>query len=284
MKSLNYRRRKVISQTMLTITGICTVLLIIPLLLILGYLVVKGVSFINLDFFTQLPKPVGEPGGGMANALIGSLLLISLASAFGIVAGLGAGIYVSEYGHNWLGRTVRFLAETLNSTPSIVIGIFAYVLVVMPMKRFSLLSGSVALAIIMIPIVSRTSEEVLKLVPRSLREASLALGISEWRTTWSIVVRTALPGIVTGSMLALARIAGETAPLLFTSFNNRFWSVAIDQPISSLPVQIFNYAISPYETWRHQAWAAALVLVVLVLILSLLARLVVSSSTTRSRV
>jgi phosphate transport system permease protein len=268
---------------MLTITGICTVLLIIPLLLILGYLVVKGVSFINLDFFTQLPKPVGEPGGGMANALIGSLLLISLASAFGIVAGLGAGIYVSEYGHNWLGRTVRFLAETLNSTPSIVIGIFAYVLVVMPMKRFSLLSGSVALAIIMIPIVSRTSEEVLKLVPRSLREASLALGISEWRTTWSIVVRTALPGIVTGSMLALARIAGETAPLLFTSFNNRFWSVAIDQPISSLPVQIFNYAISPYETWRHQAWAAALVLVVLVLILSLLARLVVSSSTTRSR-
>lgn len=273
-----YARRKLINTIMLGLCVLSVVIVILPLLLIIGYLLYQGVTSLSLDLFTQLPKPVGETGGGMSNAIIGSIYLLTIASGFGIVVGVMAGIYLAEFGNNRFGMLVRFVSETLNSTPSIVIGIFAYTMVVVPMRRFSALAGGFALGIIMMPIIARTTEEMIRLVPTNLREAALALGVNKWRTTFKVVLRTAAPGILTGIMLALARVAGETAPLLFTAFNSRFWNLSLDQPISSLPVQIFSFAISPYEDWHRQAWAGALVLISFVVIIGLAARYLAARS------
>ena len=245
---------------------------ILPLALILAFLVYQGISYISWEFLTRMPKPVGEPGGGMANGIAGTLILIGLAFLLGVPVGIGAGVYVAENGHTRLAWVTRFLADVLNGVPSIVVGIFAYTLLVLPMRTFSALAGGFALGIMMIPVVLRTTEEMLKLVPMSLREAALALGVPQWKVTVRVALRTARAGIITGIMLAVARIAGETAPLLFTAFGNQFWSIRLDEPIAAMPLQIFTYAISPYETWHAQAWAGALVLVALILVISVVAR------------
>ena len=234
----------------------------------------RDFSALNVDFFTQLPAPVGEEGGGMANAIVGTLILMGIGSGIGIPIGVLAGIYVSEYSNSLFSNVVKFVTDVLSGIPSIIVGIFAYGLIVIPMGRFSALAGGFALGILMIPTVTKYTEEMLKLVPHNLREASLALGVSRWKTTLRVVLKTASAGIMTGILLAIARAAGETAPLLFTAFGNRFWSDALDQPIASLPVQIFQYAISPYEDWHRQAWAGALVLIFLVFVVNLLVRLV----------
>jgi phosphate transport system permease protein len=253
-------------------TVAATVITLAPLFLILGYLLSKGLSSLNLDFFIRLPKPVGEPGGGMAHAIVGTFELIAIASLIGVPIGIGAGLYLAEHGRQGIASAARFAADVMTGIPSIVVGVFAYAVVVRPMGGFSALAGGVALAIIMIPLVARTTEEMVALVPRELREAALALGVSHWRTTLSVVLPTALGGILTGIILAVARVAGETAPLLFTAFGNRFWSTAIGQPIASLPVQIYTYAISPFDDWQRQAWAGALVLTAIVLGLELAVR------------
>ena len=266
-------RRRLLSHVM---TGLCimaVLVALVPVALILFFVIQQGLGSLNWAFFTDTPQPVGEPGGGMANSIVGSLILISLGALFAVPIGLMSGIYIVESGGNRLATAARFAADTLNGVPSIVIGLFAYVLVVLPFKHFSALAGGVALGVMMIPIVTRTTEELLRLVPMALREGALALGATRGRTVFTVVLPAALPGIITGIVLALARIAGETAPLLFTAFNNRFLSMRLDQPISSLTVQVFTYAISPYEDWHRQAWAGALVLVTLVLICSILARL-----------
>lgn len=273
-----YNRRQLVSRIMLGLTAASVAVVVVPLLLIIGYLVYQGISSINLDLFTQMPKPVGESGGGMANAIAGSLLLLGLAATFGVVVGVMTGIYMAEFGDNRFGFVVRFLSETLNSTPSIIIGIFAYTIIVVPMGHFSALAGGFALGVIMVPIIARTTEDMIRLVPTSLREASLALGVNKWRTIFRVVLRTASPGILTGIMLALARAAGETAPLLFTAFGSRFWSLSVNEPISSLPVQIYNYAISPYEDWHRQAWAGALVLIGIVIMIGVAARFLAARS------
>ena len=226
----------------------------------------------NLDFFTHLPKPVGEVGGGMANAIVGSLILLALAAALGLPLGILGGMYLAESQDRRLPLILRFLADVLNGVPSIVIGIFAYTVLVLPMRRFSGLAGGFALAVIMVPIVLRTTEEMLRLVPRTLREAGLGLGLSRWKVAVRVVLPTARAGIVTGVMVSIARVAGETAPLLFTAFGNRFWHGGLDQPIAALPLQIFAYAIAPYDDWHRQAWAGALVLIGLVFVVSLAAR------------
>jgi phosphate transport system permease protein len=249
------------------------VLTVAPLVLILGFLVIQGASAVNLDFFTHLPKPVGEPGGGMANAIVGSLILVGLAACLGLPLGILGGVYLAESRDPRLPTSIRFLADVLNGVPSIVIGIFAYTVMVLPMRRFSALAGGFALAVIMLPIVLRTTEEMVRLVPASLREAALALGIPEWKVLLRIVLPTARAGIITGTMVAVARIAGETAPLVFTAFGNRFWQHGLDQPIAALPLQIFAYAISPYDDWHRQAWAGALVLIVLIFLATLIIRL-----------
>jgi len=272
MNRRKYWRRKAVNGFMLVLATATTLLAVVFLFDVLGWVLVQGGSALNLDFFTQLPKPVGEPGGGMGNAILGTLILLALASVIGVPIGLGAGIYLAEYGSGRLGTVVRFVTDVLTGVPSIAIGIFAYTVVVLPMRGFSALAGGFALAILMIPTVTRTSEEMMKLVPRSLREASLALGIPQWKTVLRIVVPTAMGGIVTGVMLAVARAGGETAPLLFTAFGNRFWSTALDRPIAALPLQVFTYALSPYDDWRAQAWAGALVLVAMVLAINLVAR------------
>jgi phosphate transport system permease protein len=251
----------------------CTAAVLAPLVLIIGYLIAKGITSVNLDFFTHLPQPVGEPGGGMANAIVGTLLLIALGCVLGLPVGVMTGVFLAEYGHGRVGWIVRFCADVLNGVPSIVIGIYAYTLIVLPMKSFSGYAGGFALGVIMLPIVARTTEEMIRLVPGSLREASLALGVPVWRTTLRVVLRTARGGIVTGIMLAIARVAGETAPLLFTAFGNQFWHHGLGGPISSLPVQIYTYAISPFDDWHRQAWAGALVLLTLISITSLSVRL-----------
>jgi phosphate transport system permease protein len=253
-------------------TVAATVITLAPLFLILGYLLSKGCSSLNLDFFIRMPKPVGEPGGGMANAIVGTFELIAIASLIGVPIGIGAGLYLAEHGRQGIASAARFAADVLTGIPSIVVGVFAYAVVVRPMGGFSALAGGVALAIIMIPLVARTTEEMVALVPRELREAALALGVSHWRTTLSVVLPTALGGILTGIILAVARVAGETAPLLFTAFGNRFWSTAIGQPIASLTVQVYTYAISPFDDWQRQAWAGALVLTAIVLGLELAVR------------
>ncbi len=266
------RRRRLVSLVM---TGLCVlsvVVALVPVALVLFYVIQQGASSLNWDFFTQLPKPVGEQGGGMANAIVGTLMLIALGALFAVPIGILAAIYIVESGGTRLGSATRFAADTLNGVPSIVIGLFAYVLVVLPVKHFSALAGGFALGVMMIPLVTRTTEELLRLVPMSLREGALALGATRARAVFSVVLPAALPGIITGVVLALARIAGETAPLLFTSFNNRFWSTSPVEPIASLTVQVYTYAKGPYDDWHRQAWAGALVLVSLVLICSLLAR------------
>ncbi len=258
---------------MAALTALAALGAILPLLLIFGFLVYQGASALNVDFFTRLPKPVGEPGGGMANAIVGSLILVGLAACLGLPLGILGGVYLAESRDRrgpWL---IRFTADVLNGVPSIVIGIFAYTLVVLPMRRFSALAGGVALAVIMLPIVLRTTEEMMRLVPASLREAALALGLPEWKVILRVVLPTARAGIITGVMLAIARVAGETAPLLFTAFGNRFWHQGLDQPIAALPLQIFAYAIAPYDDWHRQAWAGALVLILLVFLVSLAARI-----------
>jgi phosphate transport system permease protein len=266
--------RRHVNYLMAGLSALSALLVILPLLLILGFLVYQGASSLNLAFFTHLPKPVGEPGGGMGNAIVGTVILLGLATCLGLPLGILGGIYLSESRDRRLPWVIRFLADVLNGVPSIVIGIFAYTLVVLPMRRFSGLAGGVALAVIMLPIVLRTTEEMVRLVPASLREAALALGIPEWKVVLRVVVPTARAGIITGVMVAVARIAGETAPLLFTAFGNRFWQHGLDQPIAALPLQIFAYAIAPYDDWHRQAWAGALVLIAMIFFTSLIARLV----------
>jgi phosphate transport system permease protein len=256
----------------------CAAVVLVPLVSIFVYVVSRGIAGLSLQFFVALPRPVGEPGGGMGNAVLGTLLLIAIACSIGLPTGILAGIYLAEVGRGRLAAAIRFIADVLGGVPSITVGVFVYSLVVVTMKRFSALAGGLALAIVMIPTVTRTTEELLKLVPAHLREASLALGVPEWRTSLFVVLRTASPGIGTGVMLAVARIAGETAPLVFTAFGNPYWSTAIDRPMSSLPVQIWRYASSPYKDWQAQAWTGALVLIVLVFVLNLTARLAASRS------
>jgi phosphate transport system permease protein len=257
--------RRRVTDHIMTGAAILTVILVLaPLVAIFAYLVYRGVGSINWAFLTQTPKPVGEAGGGMANAIVGSAFILALASVLGVPVGVGAGIYLAEYGRNRFGDVIRFTADVLNGVPSIVIGIVAYAIVVLTQKHFSALAGGVALAIMMIPTITRTTEEMLLLVPQALREAAYGLGIPRWRTTLSITLRTATSGVITGIMLAFARVAGETAPLLFTAFGNQFWNLKVNEPTAALPLQIFNYAISPYDEWHRQAWAGALVLIVLI--------------------
>ena len=261
--------RKFKSNFMVGLTVLATVTALLPLFLVLGYLLSKGASSINWDFFTKMPTPVGQAGGGMANAIVGTFELVGVAALIGVPVGIGAGIYLAENPSSWLPRTVRFAADIMMGVPSIVVGIFVYALVVRPLGGFSTLAGAIALAIIMVPLVTRTTEEMILLVPQELREAALALGVPRWRTTVSIVARAATSGIATGVILAIARVAGETAPLLFTAFGNRFWSTSLTQPIASLTVQVYTYAISPFADWQRQAWAGALVLTAIVLALEL---------------
>ena len=257
--------RRRITDHIMTGAAVLTVILVLaPLAAIFGYLVYRGIGSINWAFLTQTPKPVGEAGGGMANAIVGSAFILALASILGVPVGVGAGIYLAEFGRNRLGDAIRFTADVLNGVPSIVIGIVAYAIVVLAQKHFSALAGGVALAIMMVPTISRTTEEMLLLVPQSLREAAYGLGIPRWRTTLSVTLRTATSGVITGIMLAFARVAGETAPLLFTAFGNQFWNLRVDQPTAALSLQIYSYAISPYDEWHRQAWAGALVLIILI--------------------
>jgi phosphate transport system permease protein len=247
-------------------TAASVVLVLVPLGAIFGYLVYKGIGSLNWAFLTQTPKPVGEVGGGMANAIGGSILILLIGSLVGVPVGIGAGIYLAEYGRGRFGDLIRFTADVLNGVPSIVIGIVAYGIVVLRQRHFSALAGGVALAIMMVPTITRTTEEMLLLVPIQVREAAYGLGVSRWRTTLSITLRTATSGVITGVMLAFARVAGETAPLLFTAFGNQYWNWNVNQPTAALPLQIFTYAISPFDDWHRQAWAGALILIVLIVV------------------
>jgi phosphate transport system permease protein len=250
-----------------TIAAVTAVILVLlPLGAVFGYLLYKGFGSINLAFLTKTPKPPGEVGGGMANAIAGSSLILLLGSLVGVPVGIGAGIYLAEYGRNRLGNLIRFTADVLNGVPSIIVGIVAYGLVVLTQGHFSALAGGVALAIMMIPTITRTTEEMLLLVPNAVREAAYGLGVPRWRTVLSVTLRTATSGVITGVMLAFARVAGETAPLLFTAFGNQFWNWKINQPTAALPLQIFSYAISPYDDWHRQAWAGALILIILIVV------------------
>ncbi len=266
------RVRRVRSAVMIVLTVLSALIATLPLLFILALLLKQGASSLTWDFFTAMPKPVGETGGGMANAMAGTVMLIAIASAIGLPIGIGAGLYLAEHRGTRFAFMVRFLSDVLNGLPSIVVGIFAWQFLVRPVKHFSALAGGIALAAMMIPLVTRATEEMIHLVPSSLREAALALGYPRWRTSLTVVLRTALPGIVTAALVAVARIAGETAPLLFTAFGNQFWSTDLTQPISALPLQIFTYAISPYDEWHSLAWAGSLVLLGLVLVISLVAK------------
>jgi len=253
---------------------LATILVILPLIAILFYLVYKGASSLNLNFFTHIPAPVGEEGGGMANSIVGSGIILLLASLMGIPIGIAAGVYLAEFGRGKaLATAVRFTADVLNGVPSIVMGISIYSLIVAQQKHFSALAGGVALAIMMVPTITRTTEEMLATVPHAIREAALGLGVPKWRTAVSVSLRTASPGIITGCMLAFARVAGETAPLLFTAFGNQFWSLKLSEPIAALPLQIYIYAISPYDEWHRLAWAGALVLIILIMVSVTLVRI-----------
>ena len=265
--------RRLRSRVMVGLMGLAVVLAVLPLLLILGTLIAKGAGSLNLAFFTNVPVPAGETGGGVLHAITGTLMIVGTACLIGLPLGIGAGIYCAEYPASRLTFATRFVSDVLNGTPSIVVGVFAWTWIVASQKHFSAFAGSVALAILMVPMVTRTTEEMIKLVPHSLREAALALGYSRWRTSLSVVVRTTLPGIVTGSLLAVARVAGETAPLLFTALGSQYLSFDLDQPMAALPLVVFNYAIGPYEEWHQLAWATALVLILVVLVLSAAARL-----------
>ena len=245
--------------------GAAAIVVMIPLVAILGYLIYRGAGALDWNFLTQTPQPVGDPGGGMANALWGSLFILLIGSAIGVPLGIGSGIYLAEYGRNRFGNALRFVADVLNGVPSIVMGIAAYALVVLPQGHFSALAGGIALGIMMVPTISRATEEMLLMVPQSIREAALGLGVPQWRTTISVTLRTASAGVITGIMLAFARVAGETAPLLFTAFGNHFWNFNPNQPTAALPLQIFVYAISPFDEWHRQAWAGALLLIILIM-------------------
>jgi len=257
-------RRRFTDRLMTGLAILTVILVLLPLVAIFGYLVYRGIGSINWAFFVETPKPVGEEGGGMANAIVGSAFILGIASVIGVPFGVGAGIYMAEFGRNRFGSAIRFTADVLNGVPSIVIGIVAYAIVVLYQKHFSALAGGVALAIMMVPTISRTTEEMLLLVPQALREAAYGLGIPRWRTTLSITLRTATSGVITGIMLAFARVAGETAPLLFTAFGNQYWNMNASQPTAALPLQIYVYANSPYDDWHRQAWAGSLVLIVLI--------------------
>lgn len=276
--------RKSLNAVMLSLTGLCTVLTVSALFFILGYLVWNGGKDLSWSFFTQLPAPVGETGGGMANAILGTLKLLLLAAIFGVPIGLLGGVYLAEFGGSTVPFLVRYTADLLNGVPSIVIGIFAYALVVMPMHHFSTLAGGIALAIMVIPTVLRNTESFLRDVPRALREGSFALGANKWRMIATVVLPAASRGILTGVLLALARVAGETAPLLFTAFGNRYWSPGLMQPTSSLPVVIYTYATGPYEDWHRQAWAAGLVLLGLVLLTNITVRAFLSRGSSYERI
>jgi len=276
MSNGRLRWRKFVSNFMLAMTGVCAFVSVLVLFFILGYLIFNGGTSINWDFFTKLPKPVGEAGGGMANAIVGSGKILLLASLMGVPIGFLGGIYLAEFSGKGMASVVRYAADLLNGVPSIVIGIFAYSLVVLPFKHFSALAGAFALGMMMIPITLRSTEEFLKNVPRMLREAAMALGASKWKTIVTVIVPAAYRGIMTAILLALARVAGETAPLLFTAFGNRFESHGWSQPTATLPVMIYTYAVSPYDDWHRQAWAAGLVLLGLVLIINILARTILS--------
>ncbi len=260
--------RRVVNSVMFSLAATCALVTVSVLFFLIGYIAWHGIGALNWDFFTQLPKPVGETGGGMANAIVGTVKLLGLASLIGVPVGFFGGIYLSEFGHNRLGFWVRYAADLLNGVPSIVVGIFIYTIVILPMRQFSTMAGGLALGIMMIPIAVRSTEEFLRLVPHSIREASLALGVHEWKTIVFVVIPAAFRGLLTGILLDLARVAGETAPLLFTAFNNRVWSHGWLEPTASLPVMIFTYAIAPYDDWHRQAWAAALVLMLLVLVVN----------------
>lgn len=256
---------------MTTLTALCTITAVGVLLVILAYIAMQGIGALNLRFLVDSPRPVGE-GGGIGNAILGTVILLLTSSAIGLPFGIAVGIYLAEFGSGRFGSLIRFLTDTLTGIPSIVTGVFVYTIVVVPLKHFSALAGGVALAFIMIPIVARTTEEIIKLVPQSLREGALALGAPQWRVTMGVVIPAAASGIATGAMLAIARVSGETAPLLFTAFGSRFFSYYLDEPIASLTVQIYNYAISPYDDWHAQAWAATLVLMTLILSINIAVR------------
>ena len=264
-------RRRLTNVVMTSLTTACALLAVALLAIILGYIAWRGVGSLSWQFLVETPRPVGE-GGGIGNAILGTLILLALASAIGLPLGVAAGVYLSEYGGGRFGALVRFMADTLTGIPSIIVGVFVYTILVRPMQQFSALAGGAALAVIMIPIVARTTEEMLRLVPTSLREGALALGAPQWRVTTGVVLPAAASGIATGAMLAVARVSGETAPLLFTAFGSRFFNFYLDQPTASLTVQIYNYAISPYEEWHAQAWAATLVLMTLILVINIIVR------------
>jgi phosphate transport system permease protein len=276
----NVFSRRLTSHIVTGLAVLATIIVIAPLIAILFYLLKQGVTSLNWDFFTKIPVPVGEKGGGMENAIVGSGVILALASAIGIPLGIGAGIYLAEYaGETRMGNLVRFTADVLNGVPSIVMGIAIYALIVLPQKHFSALAGGVVLGVMMVPTVTRTTEEMLRMVPHAIREAALGLGVPAWRSVLTITLRTASAGIVTGCMLAFARVAGETAPLLFTAFGNAFQSTSLNEPIAALPLQIFVYAVSPYDEWHRLAWAGALVLIVLIIASVALVRYVVSRGT-----
>ena len=279
---MNFGYRKATNLLVVGLAVLATVIVLAPLVAILVYLIYKGASSLNVAFFTRPPAPVGEQGGGMANSIVGSGLILTLASLMGIPIGIAAGVYLAEYGRGkLLGNAVRFTADVLNGVPSIVMGIAVYSLIVMQQKHFSAFAGGVALAIMMVPTVTRTTEEMLATVPHSIREAALGLGVPKWRTTISVALKTASPGIITGCMLAFARVAGETAPLLFTAFGNQFWSLKLNEPIGALPLQIYVYAISPYDEWHRLAWAGSLVLIVLIMVSVTLVRIFASRGALR---
>jgi phosphate transport system permease protein len=258
-------RRRLVNRAVMAATGVAALLVLVPLFLILGFLAARGIGSLNWAFLTHTPVPVGELGGGMANAIVGTFMILGIASLIGIPWGVAGGIYLSEYGRNAFGDVIRFTADVLNGVPSIVTGIAVYGLVVVTQKHFSALAGGIALGIMMIPIIVRATEEMLLMVPQTIREAALGLGIPQWRTTLSVTLRTATSGVITGIMLAFARVAGETAPLLFTAFGNQFWNFKLNQPTAVLSLQVYTYAISPYDDWHRMAWAGALVLIVMII-------------------
>ena len=265
------KTRRATNVMMTGLSAACAFVVVSVLIVILGYIAWRGLSSISLQFLIGKPEPIGE-GGGIGNAIVGSLVLLGLASGIGMPFGIAAGIYLAEFGDNWFGNTVRFVTDTLTGVPSIVVGVFVYALIVLPQQHFSTIAGAVALALIMVPIVTRTTEEMIRLVPTSLREGALALGAPQWRVTLGVVLPAAASGVATGAMLAIARVSGETAPLLFTAFGSRYFFEGLDQPIASLTVQIYNYAISPYDEWHAMAWAATLVLMTLILGINIVVR------------
>lgn len=258
-------RRRVVNVAVMAATGVAALLVLVPLFLILGFLLMKGIGSLNWAFLAHTPKPVGEAGGGMGNAIAGTFMILGVASLIGIPWGIAGGIYLSEYGRNKFGNAIRFAADVLNGVPSIVTGLAVYGLVVVRQRHFSAFAGGIALGIMMIPIIVRATEEMLLMVPQTIREAALGLGIPQWRTTLSVTLRTASSGVITGIMLAFARVAGETAPLLFTAFGNNFWNFNFNQPTAALSLQVYTYAISPYDEWHRMAWAGALVLIVMII-------------------